>query len=98
MGGGLPEEGELFPVHPGLQLQGGILPKGRNDEAEQQGDQHEHSRQHNLKRKPPSAEQLTQREWITAMEIEYNRETDFCCERVTLVYFNLNPVFPHSCV
>lgn len=48
---GLPEEGVLLSVHPRLQLQGRILPKGRHDEAEEQCDQHKHSRQDNLKHK-----------------------------------------------
>lgn len=51
LGSGLPEEGVLFSVHPGLQLQRGILPKRRHDEAEEQSDQHEHSWQDNLKHK-----------------------------------------------
>lgn len=46
---GLPEEGVLFSVHPGLQLQCGVLSKRRHNEAEEQSDQHEHSRQDNLK-------------------------------------------------
>jgi len=44
----LPEEGVLFSVHPGLQLEGGVLPKRRSNEAEEQRDQHEQSRQNNL--------------------------------------------------
>lgn len=46
---GLPEEGVLFSVHPRLQLQCRILPKRGHDEAEEQSDQHKHSRQDNLK-------------------------------------------------
>lgn len=46
---GLPEEGELVSIHPWLELQGGVLPKRRYDEAEEQSDQDEHSRQDNLK-------------------------------------------------
>lgn len=48
---GLPKEGVLFPVHPGLQLQFRIPPKWWHDEAEEQSDQHKHSRQDNLKNK-----------------------------------------------
>lgn len=49
MGPGLPEEGELFSIHPRLQLQCRILPKRGHNEAEEQSDQHKHSRQDNLK-------------------------------------------------
>ena len=45
---GLPDEGDLLLVHPGLQLQAGVLPKGRHDQAEHQGDAHKHSREHDL--------------------------------------------------
>lgn len=47
-GGGVPEEGHLFLVHPGLQLQAGVLPERRDDEAEDQGDADEHGRKDNL--------------------------------------------------
>lgn len=36
--GDTPEEGELLPVHPGLEAQRWVLPEGRHDEAEEQGD------------------------------------------------------------
>lgn len=47
----LPKEGELVSIHPRLQLQGRIFPKWRHDEAEEQSDKHEHSRQDDLKHK-----------------------------------------------
>lgn len=45
----LPDEGDLVLVHPGLQLQTGILSKRRNDETEDQCDADKHSRKNNLK-------------------------------------------------
>lgn len=44
-----PEEGVLLSVHPGLELEGRVLPEGRHHQAEEEGDQHEHGRQHDLK-------------------------------------------------
>lgn len=49
-GRGLPDEGHLVLVHPGLQLQAGVLPERRDDEAEDQSDAHKDRRQHNLQR------------------------------------------------
>lgn len=43
-----PEEGELVPVHPGLEAQRRVLPEGRHDEAEEQRDADEDSGQDNL--------------------------------------------------
>lgn len=41
---GVPDEGDLILVHPGLQLQTGIFSKWRDDETEDQGDADKHSR------------------------------------------------------
>lgn len=43
-----PEEGELVPVHPGLEAQRRVLPEGRHDEAEEQRDADEDSGQDDL--------------------------------------------------
>lgn len=44
----LPEEGELISIHPGLQLQRGVLPKRGDNESEEQGDAHKHSWENDL--------------------------------------------------
>lgn len=44
-----PEEGELLPVHPGLEAQRRVLPEGRHDEAEEQRDADEDGGQDDLR-------------------------------------------------
>ena len=46
--GVLPVECVLVSIHPGLELQGGVLPKGRDKETEEQSDEDKQGRQHNL--------------------------------------------------
>lgn len=48
--GDTPEKGELLPVHPGLELQGRVLPEGRHDEAEEQRDADEDGGEDDLRR------------------------------------------------
>lgn len=48
--GDTPEKGELLPVHPGLELQGWVLPEGRHDEAEEQRDADEDGGEDDLRR------------------------------------------------
>lgn len=45
----VPDEGELFFIHARLQLQAGVLSKRRDNETEDEGDAHKHSRKHDLK-------------------------------------------------
>lgn len=44
----VPDEGDLVLVHPGLQLQAGILSKRRDNETEDERDADEHSRKDDL--------------------------------------------------
>lgn len=44
----VPEEGELLLIHAGLQSETRILSKRRDNETENQGDAHEHSRKNDL--------------------------------------------------
>jgi len=43
-----PEERVLLSVHPGLEPEGRVLSKGGHHQAEEEGDQHKHGRQHDL--------------------------------------------------
>lgn len=44
----VPDKGVLLVIHPGLQLQAGVFAKGRDNQAEHEGNAHEDSWQHNL--------------------------------------------------
>lgn len=50
MDSGVPDEGDLVLVHPGLQLQTGIFSKWGDDETEDQSDADEHSRKDDLQK------------------------------------------------
>lgn len=47
-GRSLPDEGHLVLIHPGVQLQAGVLSKGRDDEAEDESDADEDGGEDNL--------------------------------------------------